>query len=401
MILTALRTPLLMALLTTSLTMPASAMAQAIPCDQGVVRLPDRVGTVQICSALATQVPALSKQLGEAVKLLGNQQQQIRELTRLVRSLNGSSAGLDAARQGQLLRSLSAELARAEQRGPEATRRAVEDLGEQFEGLRDQLVQALSQPTSAAATNEALKGRLGDSIAQLELRSATRQIDEIGERLKQVQTDLGTVKTGVAQANDKLDRLATAVDPTNPADRCTDLDCAILGNASVHAVQRLVSNGARVVGIPNVSGMLVMAVLPYPAAKRETLLGLLQQAGLNPQVRFYPMTEDVRLIGQHAIPLADAVMQRLGEARSTPGTTSGGSATVNWNKLASCLYTGNDGVTVTELAALLGDAELMTQARRLGFAPPRSALTCRSLRLRGGTVTILIDDTGRARLQDG
>lgn len=207
----------LLAMLTIGLAGVGPAAAQPVPCDQGVIRLPDRTGTVQICSALAAQVPALSKQLGEAVKLLGNQQQQIRELTRLVSALNGSSAGLDASRQTQLLRSLSAELARAEQRGPEASRRTIEELSEQFEGLRDQLVQVLSQPASLAATNEALRGRLGDSIAQLETRSATRQLDEIGQRMKQVQADIGTVKAGVAQANSKLDSLAAAVDSAKSA----------------------------------------------------------------------------------------------------------------------------------------------------------------------------------------
>lgn len=214
---TRLRLRCLLAMLTIGLAGVGPAAAQPVPCDQGVIRLPDRTGTVQICSALAAQVPALSKQLGEAVKLLGNQQQQIRELTRLVSALNGSSAGLDASRQKQLLRSLSAELARAEQRGPEASRRTIEELSEQFEGLRDQLVQALSQPASLAATNEALRGRLGDSIAQLETRSATRQLDEIGQRMKQVQADIGTVKAGVAQANSKLDSLAAAVDSAKSA----------------------------------------------------------------------------------------------------------------------------------------------------------------------------------------
>lgn len=390
------------AALTFLLAAASVATAQPVPCDQGVVRLPDRTGTVQICSALAAQVPALSKQLGEAVKLLGGQQQQIRELTRLVRAMNGSSAGLDAPRQAQLLRSLSAELGRAEQRGPEATRRAVEELGDQFEGLRDQLVQALSQPNSAAATNEALRGRLGDSIAQLELRSATRQLDEIGERLKQVQVDVTAVKTGVDQANKKLEVIAAAVDPSNPADRCTALECAIFGNASVATVRRLVDNGARVLGLPGLAGTMVMGVMARSPADRDALLQLLLRAGLDPQVRFRPMTEDQRLISSRAVQLAEAVLQRTGDLRGGASSQTNGTAVGNWNKLASCLNLSNDGgVNLSELAALLGDADLMKQVRNLGFASPRSELTCKSLRYKGGTATIAIDPTGQVQLLGG
>lgn len=375
--------------------------AQTLACDQGVIRLPDRTGTVQICSTIAAQVPALSKQLGEAVKLLGSQQQQIKELTRLVRAINGSGAGLDEPRQLQMLRNLSAELSRAERQGPDATRRTVEELGEQFEGLSDQLVQALSRPTSSAAAKDALRGRLGDSIAQLELRSAARQLDEIAERLKQVQADLGTVKTGVAQANDKLDKLAAVVDPSNPSERCASLECAILGTASVETVRRLVDNGARLPGVPQMAGMFVMGALTRPPADREALLALLLRAGLDPQVRMMIQTSDSRFVTEPAARLAEDAMKRIGEAGTTSGPASAANSTGNWNKLGSCLYMGNEGVSLSELASILGDDEFTKQVLRLGFAPPRATLSCRSLRRNGGSVTIVIDAAGGARLLNG
>lgn len=46
--------------------------AQQTSCDEGVVRLPNQSGTIQICSALADKVPQLAKQLSEATQALGS-----------------------------------------------------------------------------------------------------------------------------------------------------------------------------------------------------------------------------------------------------------------------------------------------------------------------------------------
>ncbi|MEY2891863.1 MAG: hypothetical protein RJA98_1771, partial [Pseudomonadota bacterium] len=229
-----------------------------------------------------------------------------------------------------------------------------------------------------------------------------RQLDEIGERLKQMQTDLGSVKTGVAQANDKLDKLASAVDPNNPSDRCPDLECAVLGNASVATVQKLVKNGARLPGVPQMGGMFVMGALSRPVADREALLALLLRAGLDPQVLILAQTSDSQLINAQAMRIADEVLQRIGDAVPGVGQSAVGGASVgNWNKLASCLFIGNEGISLSELAALLGDSQLMKQALRLGFSRPRPTLSCSSLRLHGGSATIVIDPAGNAKILNG
>jgi hypothetical protein len=80
-----------------------AALAQAPNCDEGVIRLPDRSGTVVICSALAAQMPQLARQLTDATRMLGSQQGQMAELTRLVRGLNGVSQGIGIERQAQML----------------------------------------------------------------------------------------------------------------------------------------------------------------------------------------------------------------------------------------------------------------------------------------------------------
>jgi uncharacterized coiled-coil protein SlyX len=174
------------------------ALAQPMACDEGVIRLPDRSGTVSICSALASKIPQLAKQLTDATRLLGNQQEQIAELTRLVRGINGVSRGIGSDRQAQMLQSLSMELTASQKGGDEKTRRTIEALREKVEDLQSQMLSALSNQSTYAATSAAIKGPVGDSIAKLELSSASRQLDEVNARLQAIQGQISDVKNDTA-----------------------------------------------------------------------------------------------------------------------------------------------------------------------------------------------------------
>lgn len=156
--------------------------------------MPDRSGTVVICSALASKIPNLAKQLTDATRLMGNQREQIAELTRLVRGLNGVSQGIGVERQAQMLQSLSMELTASQRGGDDKTKRAVENLSEKVDELQTQMLSALSNQSTYAATSAAIKGPIGDSIAKLELSSASRQLGEVNARLKEIQTQVGDVK---------------------------------------------------------------------------------------------------------------------------------------------------------------------------------------------------------------
>ena len=185
----------------------STAWGQGAGCDEGVIRLPDRNGTIQICSALAAQVPQLSKQLADATRTLGDQQAQMRELMRLVRGLNGASQNLGADRQATLLRNLSAELARSQRGGDPQVRRAFESLSEQLDTLREQMLAAMSSQASAAAAITAIQGSVGDSIARLEFGSAVRQLDEITMRLKALQEQVGDVKNDTQAIRSQVQRI--------------------------------------------------------------------------------------------------------------------------------------------------------------------------------------------------
>lgn len=147
-----------------------------------------------ICSALASKIPNLAKQLTDATRLMGSQREQIAELTRLVRGLNGVSQGIGVERQAQMLQSLSVELAASQRGGDDKTKRAVENLSEKVEELQAQMLSALSNQSTYAATSAAIKGPIGDSIAKLELSSASRQLGEVNARLKEIQTQVGDLK---------------------------------------------------------------------------------------------------------------------------------------------------------------------------------------------------------------
>jgi hypothetical protein len=186
----------------TLLTLNATLVfSQPAGCDEGVIRLPDRSGTIQICSALAARVPELAKQLSQATSLIGSQQSQIAELTRLVRGLNNVSRGIGLQRQAGMMESLSAELVKVQKDGgPDALIR----INERLDNLQSSLLGALSDPKMANALGDALKGPLGEAIAKLDLTGASKQIEDIGERLRILQSSVTEVRTDTTAIRQQL-----------------------------------------------------------------------------------------------------------------------------------------------------------------------------------------------------
>lgn len=363
-----------------ALVLPTLVRAQAAGCDQGVVRLPDSTGTLTICSALAAQVPQLARQLADASRQIGAQSDQLRELMRLVKGLNAAGAGLTTERQGRMLASLSAELARAEKVGGDRPKRTLEDLGDQLDALRDQLIANLGQERSAAATRKALQGPVGDSIAQLELRSAGRQLDDISQRLAALQSDVGEVKAGVASANETLNRIEKAVDPAVAADRCADLACAIEEGASASAVQKLFGKGARLPGNTLLDGELLKLAAVSAQQDRLQVLDLLFQHGLDSRMMIHPhLTNRGRLtpFGRQmaeSVARASRLEERAGAGIGLPST--GDPGLDRWNEVSGCLLRSSRGVSLLELAALMGDTELFRYLGRHGDVLPTRELRC-------------------------
>jgi len=185
---------LLISVATVVLVCP-SALPQPAGCDEGVIRLPDRNGTIQICSSFSAKVPQLSQQLTDMGKSYASQQKQIAELTRLVRGLNNVSRGLDADRQGKMLESLSADLSKKQAANQGASQQTLDPLIDQVDELQSRMLTALSSPVTASALSEAVKGALGDAIAKLDLGLANQQLVEISERLRAVQAGVTDIKS--------------------------------------------------------------------------------------------------------------------------------------------------------------------------------------------------------------
>ena len=187
------------------------ARADGRGCEEGIIRLPDRNGTIEICSSMAAQVPKLSKQLADASKTLGDQKRQIAELTRLVKNLNSVGRDIDPARQERLLSSLSQELEKSSRSGEDRTRRTLQDLSDKLDDIQQQLGTARTSPAGAANIAVAMKGDVGDAIARLELASASRMVDSILGKLTQIESKVDSVKDDTAEMRRMLKQIASEI----------------------------------------------------------------------------------------------------------------------------------------------------------------------------------------------
>ena len=187
------------------------ARADSRGCEEGIIRLPDRNGTIEICSSMAAQVPKLSKQLADATKTLGDQKKQIAELTRLVKNLNSVGRDIDPARQERLLSSLSRELEKSSRSGEDRTRRTLQDLSDKLDDIQQQLSTARASPAGAADIAIAMKGDVGDAIARLELASASRMVDSILDKLTQIESKVDSVKDDTAEMRRMLKQIASEI----------------------------------------------------------------------------------------------------------------------------------------------------------------------------------------------
>lgn len=181
--------------------------AQNSSCDEGVIRLPDRSGTIQICSTLASKVPQLSRQISDLGKAYGDQKQQIAELTRLVRGLNNVGRGLDVEKQARMLESLSTALLKAQSVDPQTSIAALNALTSRIDELQSRIFSAMNSPAGSAVLNDALKGALGEAISKLDLVQANDHLAGIVEQLKAVQTDIVDIKSNTSAIRQQIAQL--------------------------------------------------------------------------------------------------------------------------------------------------------------------------------------------------
>lgn len=196
-----------------------------------------------------------------------------------------------------------------------------------------------------------------------------------------IQGDVADIKSGVGQANEKLDRLSAAIDPDNAADRCADLSCAIYDGASPQAIKRLFAKGGQVPGNPLMDGRLLLGAALAPGAGRFEVLDLLAQKGIDRNQLLLPtifdsakLTKQGKLAAMAVIDASNidtnpAMVFAKGPSVGDPGLDA-------WNMVAGCFKRTSGGASLIEVAALLGDADLITHLRERGTKLPSRPLAC-------------------------
>lgn len=203
------------------------------------------------------------------------------------------------------------------------------------------------------------------------------------EDLLSMRADVSGIKSGVDDANAKLDRIERSVDPSNAADRCADLDCAVANGASPEAVAKLFAKGVQVPGGPLPQGALLLEAALSPGSGRLEVIDLLARKGLDMDVLIPPILSDPAALSKQGKRAVADIQQTANFAANplTKHAASGGNAAAKdldaWNAVALCFQRASGGVSLGELAALLGDAELTAHLHARGVKVPERPLTCR------------------------
>lgn len=193
-------------LLAVAILVPVAA-AQQPQCGSGVIRLPAGVnGTIEICQALAAQVPGLQRQLTEIARSVGDQKEQIRELTRLIKSLNSVSQNIGSQRQAELLKNLSAQLGAAQAAGKQQEQSQISDLADRLDSVKDLLLEKLGNRGTADRANAAVDGAVGDAIARLDLNKAQDLLEDIRIQLNKIGGEVGEVHKQTTDIQKKLEQ---------------------------------------------------------------------------------------------------------------------------------------------------------------------------------------------------
>ncbi len=200
------------------------------------------------------------------------------------------------------------------------------------------------------------------------------------ESLLGLRRDVSDIKQGVDSANVKLDKLADAVDPAVAADRCADLECAVAEGATPAAVRRLFAKGAQTPGTPAVDAALLVSAALAPGPGRLEVIDLLAQKGIDLDLPTQPLlTDPAKLTRQGrraAAEIADAANLSSDPVMRFMRLDYGDAGLGAWNKMAICLGKTSGGVSLIELAGILGDAELAAHLRERGAKAPNRPLTC-------------------------
>jgi hypothetical protein len=163
--------------------------------------------TITLCPKLASQVPGLQNRLTEIAAAQGEQKDQIRELKRLITSLNSVGRNIGEQRQIELLKNFSAQISGQQAAGQKQTQERIADLADQLDDLKTLLVEKLGNAGTRDKTTAAIDGPVGDAIAKFDLAQAHDLLEDIRAQLNVIG---GKVDESLKQEKDiKGDTAAT------------------------------------------------------------------------------------------------------------------------------------------------------------------------------------------------
>lgn len=178
--------------------------------------------------------------------------------------------------------------------------------------------------------------------------------------------DTQAIKTGVDSANAKLDRIAEAVDPDNPADKCPDLECAIGGGASRRVMEKLMAKGQELPTGYQFGGLFAQLIKKRSPARFDVADIYRERSDANFRAPYYDaflgMPAHLEAIVMREYRKA---LPRMPQLQVMPQTFE-----YAWGRVSACAAQTNGGFTIAQLALIAGDKELYQHenAKRSGPA---------------------------------
>lgn len=131
------------------------------------------------------------------------------------------------------------------------------------------------------------------------------------------------------------------------------------------------ARGAKLSEHPTHDGALLLAVALSSQATRVVVLDELAGNGLNLNIRLTPTLTRNAQLTPTARAVAMAIENRVNLQISPDAASQSTRLDLSvWTAAATCLDRSSDGVTLIDLAGLLGDPDLQAYLVQLGIAPP-------------------------------
>lgn len=283
---------------------------------------------------------------------------------------------------------------------PELVARSFSALG--YAARRDDLIPLWRRPlwqasvvillaVSAVGFASIAKASEGGMIA-----SHSPTLKSLQSQLLSLDRGMADISRGVAQANDKLDKISLAIDPNNPADRCADLGCAVMNGASPAAVRKLIEKGAKVPGDPVNDGAYLLAAALSANPGRFQIIDMLAAQGIDKAMLLNGFLRDKGSLTKAgavaARDVVDAARMRENPIARFIQMPTGNAGLDAWNDAMGCFLRTSGGVSLLEVAALMGDADLARHVLASGVALPKRPLACAWQGAgKGGSAKVLID----------